>query len=64
MPYILMAFGYFLILFIPVRVYQAMKRNKEILENTKKEQTIQEQSNNEKEVQQKILDLLNEEDTL
>ena len=64
MPYILMLFGYFLIVFIPIRIYQATKRNSEILKNTKMEQDIQEQSENEKEVQQKILDLLNKEDSI
>lgn len=64
LPVIAIVFGYFLIVFVPIRIFQAIERNKEIQKNKEVEQNIQEHSDNEKEIQQKILDLLNNEDTL
>lgn len=64
LPFIAVLFGYFLIIFIPIRVFQAIERNKEIHNNQKIEEKIVEQSESEKEIQEKILNLLNEKDTL
>lgn len=64
LPYIGIVFGYFLSIFIPVRIFQAKERNKQELTNFINEQKLQEHTDNEKELQQKILDALTKEETI
>lgn len=64
LPYIGIVFGYFLVIFIPIRVMQAKERNKQELDNRINEQRLQEHTDNEKELQQKILEALTKEETI
>jgi len=64
LPYIAIGFGYFLAVFIPVRILQAKERNKQALDNFLKEQKLKQHANNEKEMTEQILKLLNEEDRI
>lgn len=64
LPYLGIAFGYFLVIFIPIRVMQAKERNRQELNNYINEQKLQEHTDNEKELQQKILEALTKEETI
>ena len=64
LPVVGILFGYFLIVFIPVRIIQAKDRNRQIMTNRINDQKLQEFSDNEKETQKKILEMLTKEETL
>lgn len=64
LPYLGIAFGYFLVIFIPIRVMQAKERNRQDLTNYLNEQKLQEHTDNEKELQKKILEALTKEETI
>ncbi len=64
LPYIGLAFGYFLSIFVPIRVIQALNRNKERNEEIAKEQNLTQRVVDEKELQKNILNLLTNEDTI
>lgn len=64
LPYIGIVFGYFLSIFVPIRVIQALKRNKERDEEIVKEQKLTQHVVDEKELQKNILNLLTNEDTI
>ena len=64
LPYLGIAFGYFLVIFIPIRVMQAKERNRQELNNRINEQKLQEHTDNEKELQKKILEALTKEETI
>lgn len=64
LPYIGIVFGYFLSIFVPIRVVQALKRNKERDEEIVKEQKLTQHVVDEKELQKNILNLLTNEDTI
>lgn len=55
LPYIGIVFGYFMVIFVPIRVIQAMQRNKEIKENFEQDRKLQEHANKSKALQQQIL---------
>lgn len=55
LPYIGIAFGYFMAIFVPVRVIQAMQRNKEIREDFEQDKKLQEHANKSKALQEQIL---------
>ena len=64
LPYLGIAFGYFLVIFIPIRVMQAKERNRQDLTNYLNEQKLQEHTDNEKELQKKILETLTKEESI
>lgn len=64
LPYFLMLLGYFFAIFIPIRIWQASERNKQINDEIIKDQLLVQHSQNEKELQNKILKMLSDKDTL
>lgn len=64
LPIVGIVFGYFLVIFIPIRVMQAKERNRQELNNRINEQKLQEHTDNEKELQKKILEALTKEETI
>ena len=58
-----MIVGYFLAVFIPIRVFNALERNTKAKEEYAKELKLQEHAANSKEFQNNILEMLNKEDT-
>ena len=64
LPILGIIFGYFLIIFIPIRVIQAKERNRQELTNYINEQKLQEHVDDEKELQKKILEALTKEETI
>jgi uncharacterized membrane protein len=63
LPIIGILVGYFLMVFIPIRVFSALERNSKAKEEFEKEQRLQEHAANSKEFQNNILEMLNKEDT-
>jgi len=55
LPYIAIVFGYFMSIFVPIRVIQAMQRNKEIREDFEQDKKLQEHANKSKALQEQIL---------
>lgn len=64
LPYIGIAIGYFFAIFLPIRIVTALERNKQLKEDYEKEARLDKHISDNKELQQKILNLLNKEDTL
>lgn len=64
LPYIGMVFGYFLVIFIPIRVSQALTKNKERDEEMKKDTLLQEYSAKQKQDAERVRQLLSKEDEI
>ena len=64
LPILGIMFGYFLVIFIPIRILQAKERNRQELNNYINEQKLQEHVDDEKELQKKILEALTKEETI
>ena len=63
LPYIGIVFGYFMAIFVPVRVIQAMQRNKAIREDIEQDRKLQEHANKSKALQQQILKAMGDKGT-
>jgi len=64
LPYIGIAIGYFLVVFIPIRVIQALENNKRINDEYNKDMAMVKRAEHEKAIQENILSVLHEEDEL
>lgn len=62
-PYIAMAFGYFMAIFLPIRISQALARNKEIREDHAFDKKLTEHANKSHELQENILKALKSNET-
>lgn len=62
-PYIAMAFGYFMAVFLPIRISQALARNKEIREDRAFDKKLSEHANKSHELQENILKALKSNET-
>ena len=62
-PYIAMAFGYFMAVFLPIRISQALARNKEIREDHAFDKKLTEHANKSHELQENILKALKSNET-
>lgn len=58
LPYILMAFGYFMVVFLPIRIIQALKRNEELQKEYEADRKLQELANKSKALQEKIINAM------
>ena len=63
LPYIGMTVGYFLVVFIPIRIYQAIARNRKLKLEQEAEKRLQSHAMSEKDLQEKISNILTSEDT-
>lgn len=63
-PYICIAFGYFLTIFVPIRVLQATERNKQEKEDRENDLKLQNRIIQNKELENNILNVLTKKDTI
>ena len=59
LPYIAMIIGYFFTIFIPIRVMQAIERNKEIKTAVDNDDLLQRHADYEKQLKNQIMNVLN-----
>ena len=64
LPIIGIVVGYGLTIFVPIRVFQAMERNKQIKADIENDKKLQDHALKSKELENNILNVLNKEDTL
>lgn len=64
LPIIGIIVGYGLTIFVPIRVFQAMERNKQIKADIENDKKLQDHALKSKELENNILNVLNKEDTL
>ena len=64
LPIIGIVVGYGLTIFVPIRVFQAMERNKQIKTDIENDKKLQDHALKSKELENNILNVLNKEDTL
>lgn len=64
LPIIGIVVGYGLTIFIPIRVFQALERNKQIKADIENDKKLQDHALKSKELENNILNVLNKEDTL
>lgn len=62
LPYIFILFGYFLAVFLPIRITQALEENKKRQEEFNKDVEMVLRAQREKEIQENILNALTDED--
>ena len=64
LPIIGIVVGYGLTIFVPIRVFQALERNKQIKADIENDKKLQNHALKSKELENNILNVLNKEDTL
>jgi arginine exporter protein ArgO len=64
LPIIGIIVGYGLTIFVPIRVFQAMERNKQIKADIENDKKLRDHALKSKELENNILNVLNKEDTL
>ena len=64
LPIIGIVVGYGLTIFVPIRVFQAIERNKQIKADIENDKKLQDRALKNKELENNILNVLNKEDTL
>lgn len=64
LPIIGIVVGYGLTIFVPIRIFQAMERNKQIKADIENDKKLQDHALKSKELENNILNVLNKEDTL
>lgn len=64
LPIIGIVVGYGLTIFVPIRVFQAIERNKQIKADIENDKKLQDHALKSKELENNILNVLNKEDTL
>ena len=64
LPIIGSVVGYGIKIFVPIRVFQAMERNKQIKADIENDKKLQDHALKSKELENNILNVLNKEDTL
>lgn len=64
LPYICILLGYFLCIFIPIRINQALQRNKKIQEEISKNEKLEKYSKEQKASAEKIRTILSDKDIL
>lgn len=62
LPYLCMVFGYFLTIFVPIRVISALDRNKKERENVKLDDDLQRHADSEKRLKNQIMNVLGDKD--